>query len=58
MSEIEILVYMAIWTVALALPGAAGLVLAGGFPVGLGNRDQLPEMARGLRGPIERIATK
>ncbi len=44
MGEIEILVYMALWTLTLAGPGTVGLLMAGGFPVGLGNRDSVPEI--------------
>lgn len=44
MTEVEILVWMAFWTANLILPGTIGLLIAGGFPVGFGNRDVLPEL--------------
>ncbi|MFT4570658.1 MAG: putative MAPEG superfamily protein [Hyphomicrobiaceae bacterium] len=35
---------MAIGTLMLSMPGTVGLLLVGGFPGGLGNRDTLPEL--------------
>lgn len=64
MTEVELLVWMAFWTVNLSVPGTVGLVMAGGFPAGMGNRDasalpEIPEWAaranRAHRNQLENL---
>ena len=44
MNEIQVLVYMAIWTLLLIAPGTTALLVIGGVSAGVGNREEVPEL--------------